>query len=190
MKRHLLQISLAFITGCAFAQGTFQFDQQVNPTTAPGGFFNIAPDPTGESFVPSLSAIDFVQFYFDDSANGLGSSIAVNIWSGSIGTGTLLGTSEAVSVPDGFNGASTFLFAAPVSLNPGTTYYLQPFIQSGDSSQLGVVGNNYANGSAYLHGVQQSVDFWFREGALVPEPSSFSLAIVGLVGIHSFLRTR
>jgi len=176
---------------CAYGQGTLVFDQQVNPTTPPGGYANIVPDPSGQSFVPMLSSVGFVQFYFDDANfNGIGSTISVNLWSGSLGTGTLLGTSDAVSMPDGFTGASTFIFTTPVTVTSGTTYYLQPFIQSGDPFQIGVVGNNYPNGSAYLHGVQQGGDFWFREGIVVPEPSILSLSVLALAGFFAVSRSR
>jgi hypothetical protein len=189
--RRICLVALALTAYCGYGQGTLQFDQQVNPTTAPGGFFNIAPDPTGQSFIPTLSSVGFVQFYFDDASfNGIGSTISVNLWSGSIGIGTLLGTSETISTPDVFNGAATFLFTAPVTVTPGTTYYLQPFIQSEDPSQLGVVGNNYPNGAGYLHGVQQAGDFWFREGIVVPEPSIFSLSLLGAAGLCAVWRNR
>jgi len=152
-------------------------------------FFNIAPDPTGQSFIPTLSSIGFAQFYFTDSANnGVGSTISINLWSGSIGTGTLLSTTTAVSMPNLFTGQSTFLFDTPVSVTPGTTYYLQPFIQSGDSFQLGVVGDNYPNGVAYVHGTPQAGDFWFGEGMVVPEPSILSLSVLGYVGLWAVSR--
>jgi hypothetical protein len=190
MKKLIIKVMAVLAAFCAHGQGTLQFDQQVNPTTPPGGFGNIAPDPTGESFIPTLSSVGFAQFYFDDASfDGNGSTISVNLWSGSIGTGTLLGTSEAVSTPDVFNGAATFFFTTPVSVTPGTIYYLQPFIQSGNI-ELGVVGNNYPNGAAYLHGVQQTVDFWFREGAVIPEPSTLSMFILGLVCFYKVLRNR
>lgn len=177
---------------CAHGQGTLQFDQQVNPTTPPGVFQNILPDPSGQSFTPSLSSIGFVQFYFTDPGNdGLGSTIAVNLWSGSIGTGTLLDTSTSVSMPDLFTGQSTFFFTTPVGLNPGTTYYLQPVIQSGDSFEIGVGGLTYPNGMAYFQGTAHpNLDIWFREGILVPEPSIFSLAALGTIGLYAVSRHR
>lgn len=191
MKRHLVQIAFALAAYCARGQGTLQYDQQVNPITAPGGFFNIVPDPTGQSFIPTLSSVGFAQFYLSDgNFNGIGSTIYVNLWAGSLGTGTLLGTSETVSMPDGFNGASTFLFTTPITVTPGTTYFLQPFIQSGDPFELGIVGNNYANGAGYLHGTQLAGDFWFRDGIVVPEPSILSLSVLGVAGICAVSRNR
>jgi hypothetical protein len=194
MKKILVPIVIVLAACFAHGQGTLVFDQQVNPTAPPSGFFNIVPDPSGESFIPTLSSVGFVQFYFSDGANnGVGSTISVNLWSGSLGAGTILGTTTVVSMPDLFTGQSTFFFTAPVSVIPGTTYYLQPVIQSGDSFQAGVVpGSDYPNGISYLNGTPQpGGDFWFREGIVaVPEPSSFSLVVVGLIGIYPVLRNR
>jgi len=191
MKKLIIRAILVLAAYRAHGQGTLLFDQQVNPTTPPGGYFNIVPDPTGESFIPTFSSVGFVQFYFTDPGNnGLGSTIAVNLWAGSIGSGTLLGTSTSVSMPDFFTGQSTFFFDTPVGVTPGTTYYFQPVIQSGDFFELGVVGNNYPNGSGYLHGTALAGDFWFREGIVVPEPSVLSLSTIGLAGFYAVLRRR
>jgi hypothetical protein len=95
-------------------------------------------------------------------------------------------------MPDGFNGASTFFFTTPIGVSAGTTYYLQPVIQSGDSFEIGLVsGSAYSGGMAFLSGTAQpGGDLWFREGSVVPEPSSLSLAILGLATIYPILRNR
>ena len=160
--------------------------------TPTDGYNNIQPDPSGQSFVPTLSSVGFAQFYLTDSAfNGSGSTIAVNLWSGSLGTGTLLGTSDAVAMPDRFTGPSTFIFATPVAVVPGTTYYFQPVIQSGDSFQISIGGLLYPNGAAYFQGTAHpNIEMWFREGIVVPEPSIISLSVLGLVGFCAVLRSR
>jgi len=192
MKKLIIRAILVLAAYGAYGQGTLVFDQQVNPLTAPGGFQNIVPDPSGQSFIPTFSSVGFVQFYFTDAGNNsLGSTIAVNLWSGSIGTGTLLGTSASVSMPDLFTGQSTFFFTAPIDLNPGTTYYFQPVIQSGDPFQIGVGGLTYPNGQAYFQGTAHpNLDIWFREGIVVPEPSIFSLSILGLFGFCVLSRSQ
>ena len=193
MKKHFIQIALALVACCAHGQGTLQFDQQVNPTSVPGTFNNIVPGPTGQSFVPSLNSIGFVQLYFnDDQFNGIGATIDVNLWSGAIGTGTLLGTSSSVLLPDAFSGSATFLFSTPLSVTSGTSYFLQPVIESGDNFVVGIVsGPSYPNGTAFFNGTAAStVDLWFREGIVGPEPSSFSLAVLGLIGIYPVWQNR
>ena len=73
-----------------------------------------------------------------------------------------------------------------MAVTPGTTYYLQPVVQSGDNNWAVVVGNfNYPNGTwiAYGQPVLDGSVLWFREGTIVPEPSSallFALAAATL----------
>jgi hypothetical protein len=191
MKRSSILIILILATFCANGQGTLQLDQSVSPTNAPGGFANIQPDPTGQSFNPLLSSVGFVQFYLTDPTQVQGPTLFVNLWSGSLTNGTLLGQSDPVSLSTSSFGVITFFFH-PISVTPGTTYYLQPVIQSGDSEEIGVVpGANYPNGTAFFSGTAQpAVDLWFREGIVVPEPSPFSLAMVGLSAIVPVLRRR
>jgi hypothetical protein len=90
-------------------------------------------------------------------------------------------------MPNSFlNNVTNFLFAVPVPVTPGTTYYLQPVLQSGESAWDITVGNfNYANGTwiAYGQPVLDGSVLWFREGTYVPEPSSallFALAAATL----------
>jgi hypothetical protein len=70
------------------------------------------------------------------SGNGSGARVYVNLRSDSI-TGTILATTASVFMPDGFGtganrGYTNFFFSTSVSLTPGTTYYFQPVVQSGD----------------------------------------------------------
>jgi hypothetical protein len=101
--------------------------------------------------------------------NGTGGSVSISLRGESI-TGPILGTSDAVSLPDGFGNGSrgfvNFFFATPVQLTPGTTYYFQPVVQSDDTFvALGDRFYNYSGGNAYLSGVANAtLDLWFREG--------------------------
>ncbi len=193
MKQTLILTTSILTACCVHGQGTFQFDQGVSPTNAPGGYVNIQPDPTGESFVPTLSPIEIVQFYLSDgNPDQIGSTLLVDLWAGSLTSGVLLGQSAPVTVSGSFFGVTTFSFSGAVTLTPGDTYYLQPIIQSGDSEQIGLVpGVDYPNGMAFLSGTADpGGDLWFREGIVVPEPSSFSLAAFGMLGIYPVLRNR
>jgi hypothetical protein len=177
-----LFILLTLVSSLARGQGTFQYDQQISNTNAPGGYLNILPGPTGQSFVPSLSAVGFVELYLSDgSLNHAGTTLCVNLWSGSLTNGNLLGTSTPVFLPDNFLGVTHFPFSIAVTVTIGMTYYFQPLIQSGDSEQLGVVASSlYPNGTAYFQGAANSgFDLWFREGIVVPEPSSALLFFLG-----------
>jgi hypothetical protein len=127
----------------------------------------------GQSFTPGLSAIGFVQMEFSDfPLNGLGSTVYVNLRSTSI-TGTVVAATDPLTMPDVVpTEVFTFYFTSPAALTAGTTYYLQPVLQSGDGSGGPVGGQfNYSGGVAYDGGFPESgYDLWLREG-IVPEPA-------------------
>jgi hypothetical protein len=183
-------LALALTTLPVLAQGTFIYDQQSATSYAlSGGAAFGVEQPFGQAFTPALSSVGFVQFEFLDlnPGDGIGATVYVNLWADSLATGTLLGSTAPVFMPDRFYfGITNFSFAVPVPVTPGTTYYLQPVLQSGDRVWSITDGNfNYANGTWFLNG-QPVLDgrvLWFREGTYVPEPSSallFALAAATL----------
>ena len=98
-----------------------------------------------------------------------------------------LGSTEPVFMPDGFGigsrGFTNFIFATPVPVISGTTYYFQPVIQSGDTNAFAIAAYNYnySGGTAFGGGEASSFfDLWFREGTFVPEPSATMLLLGGL----------
>jgi hypothetical protein len=173
-------LALALTTLPALGQGTFIYDQQSasNRSVGPYGAPFQQEQPFGQSFTPALSSVGFVQFEFVDPAprDGTGATVYVNLWADSLATGTLLGSTAPVSMPDGFySGITNFFFATPVPVAPGTTYYLQPVVQSGDNNWSIVNGNfAYPSGTLFINGQPDVNGFklWFREGTYVPEPSS------------------
>lgn len=149
-------------------------------------------DPLLQSFVPTLSAIDFVSLEFADvQGNGTaGATVDVNLYSGSPypQIATLLGTTAAVYMPNGFNnnglgiaGIATFDFSTPIALTAGDTYYFEPVVLSGDNPwDIITIGNTYSNGQIFEYGVGLPSDFWFQEGInAVPEPTTLSLIVLG-----------
>jgi hypothetical protein len=141
----------------------------------------------GQSFTPTLSSIGFVQLNFNDvhSGNSLGATVYVNLWSGSVSNGILLSSTDPVFMPDGvFRYVTNMFFSTAVTLTPGTTYYLQPFVQPG-SDAWGLIDStafNYPGGTMYVNGAPDpnNQDLWFREGVIdVPEPSSATMILLG-----------
>jgi hypothetical protein len=172
------------ITDIAPAQGTFIYDQQSALESTGGGIISaIQPyQPMGQSFIPTLSEVGFIRLKLSDSAiNGLGATVYLNLRTNPI-VGTVLASTDPVFMPDGFIGYPNFFFSNPTPVTPGTTYYFQPVVQSGDVWGITAYNAyNYANGAAYSQGVASpGFDLWFREGLYnVPEPSSTALGLLG-----------
>ena len=183
-------VSLSCVT---HAQGTMLVDQQSFDESNYGEFLaNIsASQPIGQSFVPSLGGVGFVRMYLSDrNADGIGTTVYVNIRSGSL-SGAVVGFTSPVAVPDLFHGPTNFFFATEVALTPGVTYYLQPVIQSGQDFGTGYDNHyGYTGGNAFFNGTaSQFDDLWFREGVIVPEPSTTALLLVG-TGIFGYARKK
>ena len=172
----------------AYSQGTFVFDQQSTTNETPyangaGTTIQIIPAPYGQSFTPSLSAIDFVRLNLNDPnpTNGIGATLFLNLRTGSI-NGSIAASTAVVILSDGFSGVADFIFSNSVPLTSGQVYYFQPVVQSGDQWNALVFSSDlslYAGGTAFANGVASPNDFWFREGVIVPEPSSIWVAVLG-----------
>ncbi len=163
------------------AQGTFTYDQQSSVEGNYGPISWIFTTDLVQSFTPTLDSVGFIRIALDDSTPGntMPGTIVVNLRSGSP-TGPLLASTEPVLVPAGTRGPVNFYFDAPVALTPGTTYYFQPAVQSGNAWGCNMGPFNYAGGSASSGGFPTTDDLWFREGIVVPEPSAGLLLMVGV----------
>jgi len=75
-------------------------------------------------------------------------------------------------------GVTNFFFSTPVPVVPGTTYFLEVIVQSGDIWGLNTVPDLYSGGTMFYQGAAQPLqDLWFREGIIIPEPSTMALLI-------------
>ena len=120
-----------------------------------------------------------LNLYDGDSIHNLGGLVYVNLRSSSI-TGAILGTSTPVFIPDHFFDITNFIFATPVTVTSGVTYFFQPVIQSGNAGVASyVTDGSYIGGTAIYGGVPKNYNLWFSEGVIVPEPSSASLILLG-----------
>jgi len=102
--------------------------------------------------------------------------IYANLRSGSI-YGPIIGTTASVQLSDTFSGPLNLEFASPVTLTRGTTYYFEPVADH--SWSMGIGQYNYSGGSGFLAGTPEAWNLWFREGIIVPEPSSAALLLLG-----------
>lgn len=202
MKTFFLTIAVLLLQTILPVSGQgFIYDQQsATESTGGGAIASIQSfQPIGQSFTPTNSSVGFIRLLLGDTAiNSLGATVYVNLWSGSISNGTPLASTDPVYMPDGFGtgfgpvGYTNFFFLSPVAVTPGTTYFFQPVVQSGDDwNVIAYNSYNYPGGTAVFSGVANSGwDLWFREGVIaVPEPSSMVLALLG-GGAWLFARRR
>ncbi len=191
------QAALALAAVCALGQGTPVFDQQsADETLVPEQAAGIqANAPIGQSFTPSLSGVGFIRLSFLDPnpGNGLGATVLLNLRADSI-TGPVLGSTTPVFMPDGFGSTAfvvtNFFFPTQVAITPGTMYYFDITVQSGDQWMLRryIPTGNYPGGTEYLLGQPGNNDLWFREGILVPEPAPSVLLLLGAGAVAAALR--
>ena len=182
-----LQAALLLAALCSEGQGTFLYDQQSSDEShiLEGGADIQQNQPMGQSFTPQLSGVGFIrlEIYNGLLGNTSAATISISLRSNSI-TGPILASTEPVAIPGGafFDGLINFLFTSPVPVAAGTTYFFQPVVLDNSNLGLNRSSYNYAGGTAFLRGSPDpsNWDLWFREGMLVPEPSSGSLILLGI----------
>lgn len=188
VKLQSIVAAILFSVVSGFGQGTFIYDQQSSDegNVLGEGAIGLGQQPLGQSFAPSLNSVGFIRI---DLLGGTSSgSFHINLRSDSI-TGTILGTTASVAWSG--PGFVDFPFSTPISVNPGTTYYFQPVIESGTGWALNGGSYNYAGGNAYVNGSPVNIsDLWFREGVVaVPEPSSIAL-LLSFGGLGLYVRKK
>jgi hypothetical protein len=179
IKSFLLSAIVLLKISTVHGQGTV--DQQAAP---PGlGEANLviqSYSPIGQSFTPAMNSVEYVALEVGDGnrGNSLGATLYVNLCSGSI-SGPILESTTPVSLPDSSGGLTYFLFPTAVSLTPGTTYYFNVNVQSGDQWLVNGSVTGYTGGTEFLNGTAfPNNSLWFQEGP-VPEPSVGWLALMG-----------
>jgi len=190
-------IALLFSALFAFTsdgQGTLVFDQESsNDENYVGGGGRIQFYGTvGQSFTPSLSTVGFFRVKLGDITpnNAVGATLVINLRSNAF-NGPILGTTTPVALSDGFNSSVDFFLPTAVSVLPGTMYFFQVVVQTGDNVNITIrqdsLGDlNYPGGDFYANsGPFTAADLWFREGIVVPEPSISALLLGG--GVFAWL---
>src|SRR5262249_53060707 len=138
-------------------QITFIYDQQSGTSGGSGSLTVQQNQPIGQSFTPTLPSVGFIRLLFHDTnpGNGLGATVVINLRSNSI-SGPIFGSTEAVFMPDGFGpllrSSTNLFFYPPVAVTPGTTYYFDVTVQSGDAWNVDLYHYGYMGGMAFVNG--------------------------------------
>jgi len=163
-------------------QGTLLVDQASGTTDELVQVFTLIPDnQIAQSFTPSLSAVGFVQFQtvtFQDN-NGAGVVFAVNLRQGAY-NGSIISSTTPLVIVRGPIQIGTFYFTEEVPVIPGQRYFFEPVLLSAGNLDIGYKNpSGYLGGDAWNNGLQDTGDYWFREGVVVPEPGTFWLFLLG-----------
>jgi len=197
-KFSVISVTLLLAAFCGYGQGiSILYDQQSSTNSGYYGygggplFTEMAPN-TGQSFTPSLSGIDFIRLSIADGnpGDGLGSTWFLNLRPDSV-TGPILGTTATVYLPDLHAGAVDFFFPNTIPLTPGISYFFDINSPDGGAWNIFVAQFNYSGGDAWAEDiVRLGSDYWFREGLVVPEPSSVALLLLGGAAFISLRRPK
>lgn len=198
MHRALMMAISTALVACAVPAmgGPFTIDQS-NPFACPsgcGGSNIAATNAFGQTFTPTLSALDAVEVWVADftSSSTAPSTARMTIMSGTFGS--VLGFTDLV-VPDVLGDSSFppfvihFDFSSPIVLTPGSLHTWMISIVAGDGAGLGLYGASdlYAGGQQFFGPTQPgSADWFFSEGlhpTSVPEPGTVVVLALGAMAL-------
>ena len=197
-KFSVISVTLLLAAFCGYGQGiSILYDQQSSTNS---GYYGYGGGPTyqrllpttGQSFTPNLSSIDFIRLSIADGnpGDGLGSTWFLDLHSDTI-HGPILGTTALVDLQDTFAGAADFYFPSTIPLTPGTSYWFDLNSPDGGTWHVFASVFGYSGGIAWAGDVARpGGDYWFREGLVVPEPSSVSLLLLAGAAFISLRRPK
>lgn len=194
MKTMIFIIFMVFIATPVYASSIFIVDQE-NPGPFETSNGSLAAS-FGQSFTPSLPAIDAVEFLL----GGSDATVIVQLRDSLAGFDGLGGNIIAQSLPVLVDqlGSHVFLFnfTDRVFLTPGEVYVAELQIMSGSYGVRHTQNNRYPAGK-FLHGGWPhtnfpNTDLVFSEGLTspIPIPGAFWLLGSGLIGLVAFRKKR
>lgn len=201
MKHLLAAVVACSLVTSTFAQGSFEGITSISP----GGVSGLFDGTAGWAFqvVGGFEVVELGVFDSVVQEAPIG-PVTVGLWAEN---GTLLASAQ-VSVGSWLVNQTRYTSITPVALTGGQTYFLGAFRSTGFSMSTigpGAGGSFLTSGNIQYLGLAQNANNTFSLPQLVagggsllyagpnfrvPEPSSFALAGLGILGLAIFRRTR
>jgi hypothetical protein len=181
---HFQTIVWLLLPAVCHAAPLLMIDQQ---NTISDARFLSGQNRLGQSFMPTLSAIDAIEISLGSLSDF--SMFFVNLRDGLAGPtgldGPILGTSNSIMLPpDAPNEMRHFDFPGRIALTPGVKYVFEVIGNKGIAGGLST-GDAYPRGEG-LKEFSPGFDMIFAEGLHVPEPSSLALFTMALVMVAAW----
>jgi hypothetical protein len=181
----LLSCVLSFVAPIAVSAGTINIVDQQNPV---GTLDHVGPK-IGQSFTATLTRVDAAEFLLKPFSSS--ASVRLDLF-GNLAfgfSGNIVGSSLPVVITNTTLQLIHFDLIAPVTLTPGNQYTFRLVETNGDWFRARYSGDYQYSGGKFFNADGapfDSLDFVFREGIHVPEPSSVILAAIGLIGLAAW----
>ena len=121
-----------------------------------------AGEPMGQAFIPTLTPLTSVEVHIETANPGSDDTITCRIRDSTI-DGAILGTASQL-VTDGFEGWLRFTFDPPITVTPGSTYFIELDANAATFSwNIQFTGNQYPDGIFIASGFERvDEDAMFR----------------------------
>jgi hypothetical protein len=170
LARFTLFLTIA-VPSVRHASASQLFVDQQNLPSISAGWSATYLGPIGQEFVPQYSALESIELMLanTDTSSPFPADVELSIREDSI-LGTVIGTSDPLSLPFGTSGVAHFEFRSTVRLTPGRTYVIEivTFPGGGNVGVSGGWSGGYPQGRLIVAGepipLTDGSDLWFREG--------------------------
>ena len=165
----------------AYTQGLLVVDQASGTTDEVVTVATVIPqNQIAQSFTPLIPAVGFVQLQTSIFAISSGETLVINLRQGAY-NGPVVSSTTPVFLVNKIIQINTFYFSENVPVTPNQLYFFEPVVLSAGSLDVGYKNpSGYLGGDAWNNGLQDTGDYWFREGIVVSEPRAVWFALPGI----------